>query len=141
MCFCFVCLLFFLYFSFFFFFNDTATTEIYTLSLHDALPVCAVAFWLKRAARTTRTKGTLHDGMDFPDAGAEKKADSDSRAAAYPRRIKSGAFFRERTPPEAVLSGSLCAPTGIEMSPRAYPCPLSAQPDLKTDAQNPQVNR
>src|SRR5947207_10084118 len=26
---------------FFFFFNDTATTEIYTLSLHDALPICA----------------------------------------------------------------------------------------------------
>src|SRR5437588_11582594 len=26
------------YFFFFFFFNDTATTEIYTLSLHDALP-------------------------------------------------------------------------------------------------------
>src|SRR5690349_25101611 len=31
---------FFLFFSFFFFFfNDTATTEIYTLSLHDALPI------------------------------------------------------------------------------------------------------
>src|SRR2546430_17169822 len=27
------------FFSFFFFFNDTATTEIYTLSLHDALPI------------------------------------------------------------------------------------------------------
>ena len=26
---------------FFFFFNDTATTEIYTLSLHDALPIYA----------------------------------------------------------------------------------------------------
>src|SRR2546422_2943688 len=26
-------------FPFFFFFNDTATTEIYTLSLHDALPI------------------------------------------------------------------------------------------------------
>src|SRR5260370_29393978 len=26
--------------SMFFFFNDTATTEIYTLSLHDALPIC-----------------------------------------------------------------------------------------------------
>src|SRR3712207_8201740 len=25
-----------------FFFNDTATTEIYTLSLHDALPICGV---------------------------------------------------------------------------------------------------
>src|SRR5256885_16978111 len=28
--------------SFFFFFNDTATTEIYTLSLHDALPILLV---------------------------------------------------------------------------------------------------
>src|SRR2546429_5709975 len=28
-------------FSIFFFFNDTATTEIYTLSLHDALPILA----------------------------------------------------------------------------------------------------
>src|SRR5215475_15879031 len=33
------CLLFALFFVFFFFFNDTATTEIYTLSLHDALPI------------------------------------------------------------------------------------------------------
>src|SRR6266496_6702214 len=30
---------FVLLFFFFFFFNDTATTEIYTLSLHDALPI------------------------------------------------------------------------------------------------------
>src|SRR2546427_12521341 len=31
----------------FFFFNDTATTEIYTLSLHDALPIysCATTSW------------------------------------------------------------------------------------------------
>src|SRR5687767_15642024 len=29
----------FSFFLFFFFFNDTATTEIYTLSLHDALPI------------------------------------------------------------------------------------------------------
>src|SRR3712207_7290944 len=31
-----------IFFSFFFF-NDTATTEIYTLSLHDALPICT--YW------------------------------------------------------------------------------------------------
>src|SRR6266851_3842479 len=30
---------FYLFFLFIFFFNDTATTEIYTLSLHDALPI------------------------------------------------------------------------------------------------------
>src|SRR5438034_11840386 len=31
--------MFYLFFFFFFFFNDTPTTEIYTLSLHDALPI------------------------------------------------------------------------------------------------------
>src|SRR5256885_12708577 len=31
---------------FFFFFNDTATTEIYTLSLHDALPIFQIGRWL-----------------------------------------------------------------------------------------------
>src|SRR6266536_141499 len=31
--------IFFIFVFFFFFFNDTATTEIYTLSLHDALPI------------------------------------------------------------------------------------------------------
>src|SRR5579884_4532153 len=31
----------FIFVCFFFFFNDTATTEIYTLSLHDALPISA----------------------------------------------------------------------------------------------------
>src|SRR2546430_15936439 len=30
--------------SVFFFFNDTATTEIYTLSLHDALPIFPIRF-------------------------------------------------------------------------------------------------
>ena len=34
---------FFFFFPFFFFFNDTATTEIYTLSLHDALPISEYA--------------------------------------------------------------------------------------------------
>src|SRR5277367_7165605 len=31
--------MYYIFFLFFFFFNDTATTEIYTLSLHDALPI------------------------------------------------------------------------------------------------------
>src|SRR2546421_12686164 len=37
---------------FFFFFNDTATTEIYTLSLHDALPISVVVI-----ARAEREEG------------------------------------------------------------------------------------
>src|SRR3712207_8536242 len=39
----------------FFFFNDTATTEIYTLSLHDALPIC-VARARRRRARSLRLR-------------------------------------------------------------------------------------
>src|SRR5256885_5532645 len=36
----------------FFFFNDTATTEIYTLSLHDALPICRPSMPVPSAGRT-----------------------------------------------------------------------------------------
>src|SRR3989442_445283 len=50
-----------LIFFFFFFFNDTATTEIYTLSLHDALPIygrgCTCSCCTRargRASMTTR---------------------------------------------------------------------------------------
>src|SRR2546425_5627954 len=37
--------------GFFFFFNDTATTEIYTLSLHDALPICSLLTHVVRRRR------------------------------------------------------------------------------------------
>src|SRR5256885_9006999 len=37
--------------SIFFFFNDTATTEIYTLSLHDALPICLECLDVEQAIR------------------------------------------------------------------------------------------
>src|SRR5215213_11971941 len=39
---------------FFFFFNDTATTEIYTLSLHDALPISAPSGTQDRPLRAGR---------------------------------------------------------------------------------------
>src|SRR3712207_8674223 len=39
----------------FIFFNDTATTEIYTLSLHDALPICGAP--AERPARRTGRRG------------------------------------------------------------------------------------
>src|SRR2546422_9843257 len=48
-------------FFFFFFFNDTATTEIYTLSLHDALPISrlvqprVVGPWPRNCGRPLRT--------------------------------------------------------------------------------------
>src|SRR5436190_2890502 len=45
-----------LYVSLFFFFNDTATTEIYTLSLHDALPISSPTG--SSASNSTRPRGS-----------------------------------------------------------------------------------
>src|SRR5256885_11329068 len=42
---------------FFFFFNDTATTEIYTLSLHDALPICSARSGSRRTCRAGAPTG------------------------------------------------------------------------------------
>src|SRR2546422_8819252 len=39
---------------FFFFFNDTATTEIYTLSLHDALPISISSSCSRRVTSTAK---------------------------------------------------------------------------------------
>src|SRR3712207_7126954 len=47
----------------FFFFNDTATTEIYTLSLHDALPIFA-------SGHTDRSR--LHKGTACGGGGTER---------------------------------------------------------------------
>src|SRR5947199_8430763 len=54
-------------FLLFFFFNDTATTEIYTLSLHDALPICVQGTYRRGArgpglaAHRTRTNQANQD--------------------------------------------------------------------------------
>src|SRR5215213_11941487 len=50
-------------FFFFFFFNDTATTEIYTLSLHDALPIADLdVAQLEQAMDVWRERIRAHDG-------------------------------------------------------------------------------
>src|SRR2546429_6102137 len=44
------------------FFNDTATTEIYTLSLHDALPISTRFYRSEGEAAVQRTRIVLHEG-------------------------------------------------------------------------------
>src|SRR3989442_13798512 len=46
---------------FFFFFNDTATTEIYTLSLHDALPISDVSAGMRPLGGSTTCEVRLPD--------------------------------------------------------------------------------
>jgi hypothetical protein len=62
-------------------------------------------------------------------------------AAHYPRRIKSGAFFREWTAAAAPVWNTNAPPTGSPLPLEAAHCPFSVQASRKTDAENPQVNR
>src|SRR5262245_63792427 len=61
--------IFFCFFFFsFFFFNDPATTEIYTLSLHDALPISVkvtTSPWVGRKSWPRVTKILIPPGHDF----------------------------------------------------------------------------
>src|SRR2546430_17641313 len=49
--------------SFLFFFNDTATTEIYTLSLHDALPISLTAWVGSTTDRRATPASSWHAGL------------------------------------------------------------------------------
>src|SRR3712207_7444211 len=50
-----------------FFFNDTATTEIYTLSLHDALPIWALAPSDPQARHNRQGARSQHEQARLPD--------------------------------------------------------------------------
>src|SRR3989475_4472368 len=60
-----------MYLPLFFFFNDTATTEIYTLSLHDALPICVNSplqlAELERAHQGAQARTLMEQGVRLAD--------------------------------------------------------------------------
>src|SRR6267142_4449050 len=58
---------------FFFFFNDTATTEIYTLSLHDALPICEVSGFSATVMPAAASRGKVSSKMR-PFDSADRKS-------------------------------------------------------------------
>src|SRR3712207_9473592 len=57
----------------FFFFNDTATTEIYTLSLHDALPIFAA----RLPDAHERRARVVHDGAHVREVQVDETGDRD----------------------------------------------------------------
>src|SRR5256886_14272276 len=93
----------------FFFFNDTATTEIYTLSLHDALPISAVGVGRHgmggspsrhhpAAAAETRRAGAHHRAPhQDPFQSRLSLADPLCRRLHSPALLKKPASYRTRT--------------------------------------------
>src|SRR3989442_15140010 len=85
--------------SIFFFFNDTATTEIYTLSLHDALPICSlrdsVAHTPCPRGRGRGTRNGLHarsarSGHPATPASISLRAFRGGQPAYFALRLESG---------------------------------------------------
>src|SRR2546422_533792 len=75
----------------FFFFNDTATTEIYTLSLHDALPILAyVALQVEVDARMEWSSGHRQQrrrGARLADDVSQRAHLDEAEAVAAPQRV------------------------------------------------------
>src|SRR2546426_2469718 len=116
---------------FFFFFNDTATTEIYTLSLHDALPIYRLhvpplAKFLERyrafAAADARVHRALPDRIDQGDRGLRPPefirlpAEAPDRARLGEEHSPAGNLFRGL--PQRVGSSDLVDPTEREEAAR-----------------------
>src|SRR5258708_36095395 len=79
------CLFFFIlllpsFFLFFFFFNDTATTEIYTLSLHDALPISSTSLWSRRLFSWLPMPLFSRSIRSRPDASREERHRQDRKS-------------------------------------------------------------
>src|SRR5438093_9459627 len=68
--------------SLFFFFNDPATTEIYTLSLHDALPISAVPY-----AERLRWFEALRDWLEPVERSEEHTSELQSLTNLVCRRL------------------------------------------------------
>src|SRR6201987_6437748 len=66
-----------------FFFNDTATTEIYTLSLHDALPISTRPWSFRKAAPSLKVKAAWKCGQDRKSTRLNSSHDQISYAVFF----------------------------------------------------------
>src|SRR5438552_18226938 len=103
--------------SLFFFFNATATTEIYTLSLHDALPISAPT-GRERSARRRRARRRRHGQAG--DGHPVKIARSPYELEHRPRAVAIGTFdgvhLGHRAVIRSVLDSGL-TPTVVTFEP------------------------
>src|SRR5947208_15743397 len=82
-----------LFLSFFFFFNDTATTEIYTFSLHDALPILNEMSSTARTTAVARAKSPRRTGKCLVRFFASRTGDRKSTRLNSSHQIISYAVF------------------------------------------------
>src|SRR5574341_2575432 len=94
----------------FFFFNDTATTEIYTLSLHDALPI---------SRRIRRRRGAR--GRCTRDSGTRRRSEEHTSELQSPTNLVCRLLLEKKNNPATTLARPATAPTVATPRPRARP--------------------
>src|SRR2546430_11233404 len=95
---------------FFFFFNDTATTEIYTLSLHDALPISDIAATDHEQGRNAGSAAqhlegplpaqSVQDAMRYP---AELRDRKSTRLSSSHSQISYAVFCLKKKKSRAII--------------------------------------
>src|SRR2546429_7004706 len=87
-------------YSIFFFFNDTATTEIYTLSLHDALPICEVELCDDVECRSPKPHTTLplrsHMPVYQPPPPPPHPTAHPPKPPAHPPHVPLSSFYKKK---------------------------------------------
>src|SRR5256886_4433552 len=99
-------LFFLLFFFIFFFFNDTATTEIYTLSLHDALPILFSDFRLFRLIMDEVEKTLAYVDLDLARGYAELVDRKSTRLNSSHSQISYAVFcLKKKKKDKSILIG------------------------------------
>src|SRR3712207_9428834 len=88
-------------YHFFFFFNDTATTEIYTLSLHDALPISAASpstttsapAWKAFTRPATWSSASTRSATQWAKAASPRRPSGTTRSEEYTSELQSRQYL------------------------------------------------
>src|SRR3712207_8978306 len=93
-----------------FFFNDTATTEIYTLSLHDALPICArevTAPW--RDVQRARMILYAAEGLLDIEIAARLRSEEHTSELQSRQYLVCRLLLEKKTPQQLLNTGTVVA--------------------------------
>src|SRR6266536_5579176 len=115
--------IFYYFFSFFFFFNDTATTEIYTLSLHDALPICESGSGARLDHRPRRRRRVV-SGAEPADPGfhSDRGEALPEQGRGFGRGMGVACHHEDRAAPAAAEGGvDPGLPVGLPVEPEVVP--------------------
>src|SRR2546426_5757565 len=96
-------------YSIFFFFNDTATTEIYTLSLHDALPISR-----RPSAGGRCTRAAARAASDRATSGRSARSEEHTSELQSPCNLVCRLLLEKKKKPDCmkVISGT-CIMTSV----------------------------